>query len=93
MSKIKVWFVLLVLSFFYQISFLYFYFTDKLVDFNSRFADTYWITAGLFGVIISAYIMIKVNIGLFGKIVALIVMFFGFGLIGLLLLALAITSM
>lgn len=93
MNKIKVWFALLVLSFSYQISFLYFYFTEKLVDFNSRFADTYWITAGLFGVIISAYIMIKVNIGLFGKIVALIVMLFGFGLIGLLLLALAITSM
>lgn len=93
MNKIKVWFVLLVLSFFYQVSFLYIYFTEKLVDFNSRFSDTYWITAGLFGVIIGAYIMIKVNIGLFGKILAFIVMFFGFGLIGLLLLALAITSM
>lgn len=91
MNKIKVWFVLLVLSFFYQVSFLYIYFTEKLVDFNSRFSDTYWITAGLFGVIIGAYIMIKVNIGLFGKILAFIVMFFGFGLIGLLLLALAIT--
>ena len=93
MNKIKVWFVLLVLTFFYQISFLYFYFTEKLVDFNSRFADTYWITAGLFGVIIGAYSMIKVNIGLFGKILALIALFFGFGLIGLLFLALAITSM
>ncbi|MEK3800617.1 hypothetical protein MHI18_20670 [Peribacillus sp. FSL H8-0477] len=93
MNKIKVWFVLLVLSFFYQVSFLYTYFTDQLVDFNSIFADTYWITAGLFGVIIGVYIMITVNIGLFGKILAFIVMLFGFGLLGLLLLALAITSM
>ena len=93
MNKIKVWFFLLVLSFFYQVSFLYIYFTEKLVDFNSRIADTYWITAGLLGVIIGANIMIKVNIGLFGKILAFIVMFFGFGLLGLLLLASAITSM
>ncbi|MGG3940957.1 hypothetical protein ABEV54_05775 [Peribacillus psychrosaccharolyticus] len=93
MSKIKVWYVLVVISFVYQVSFLYIYLTERLVDFNSIFADTYWITAGLFGVIIGAYIMIKVNIGLFGKILAFIVMFFGFGLLGLLLLALAITSM
>lgn len=93
MNKIKVWYVILVVFFFYQVSFLYSYFTEQLVDFNLGLARTYWITAGLFGVIIGTYILFKVNIGVFGKILAFIVMVFGIGLIGLWLLALAITSM
>ncbi|SFC53064.1 hypothetical protein SAMN05443252_104141 [Bacillus sp. OV322] len=93
MNKIKVWYVLLVLSFFYQVTFLYSYLTERLADFNLVLADTYWITAGFFGVIIGTCIMFKRNIGLFGKILAFVVMFLGMGLIGLWLLALAITSM
>lgn len=93
MNKIKVWYVLLVLTLLYQGCFLYSYLTEQLADFNLLFARTYWITAGVFGVIVSAYIIFKVNTGFLGKIIASIVMFLGIGLISLWLLALAITSM
>ncbi|WP_059171952.1 hypothetical protein [Bacillus sp. FJAT-27445] len=93
MNKVKLWYVLLTLSFFYQVSFLFSYFTEHLVELNLVVARAYWITAGLFGVIIGAYIMFKGNIGSLAKILAFIVMVIGIGLIGLWLFALAITSM
>ncbi|MFD0047918.1 hypothetical protein ACFVHQ_01025 [Actinomycetes bacterium NPDC127524] len=93
MNKYKIWYVLLVLSFFYQVTFLYNYLTERLADFNLVLADTYWITAGFFGIIIGTCIMFKRNIGLFARILAFIVIFLGIGLMGLLLLALVITSM
>lgn len=93
MNKTAVWYVLAVLSFFYQVSFLYIYLTEQLVDYNRVLANTYWITTGFFGIIIGAYIIFKVNIGLFGKLLGFIIMFIGIGLIGLWLLALYITSM
>ena len=93
MNKTKLWYVILTLSFFYQVSFLFIYITGHLVELNSVVADTYWITAGLLGVFIGSYIMFKVNISVLGEILAFIVIFFGIVLIALLLSALAITSM
>ena len=93
MDKTKLWYVILTLSFFYQVSFLFSYFTEHLVELNLVVARTYWITAGLLGVFIGSYIMFKVDISILGKILAFIVIFFGIGLIALWLLALGIASM
>jgi hypothetical protein len=89
----KVWYVLIILTFAYQVSFLNCYLSEQLVDMNLILARVYWGSSGLLGIILGAYVIFKVKIGLFGKMLSFMVMFFGIGLIGLWLLALGITSM
>lgn len=93
MSKTRVWYIFVGFSFIYQVSFLYSYFTGCLVDMNLVLARTYWISAGLLGIANGAFILIKVDIGLLGRMAALGVMMLGIGLVSLWLLAFAVTSM
>ena len=93
MNKNKFWSILLTLTFCYQAGFLFSYITEQLVKLHSVAATTYWISAGLLGILIGSYLLFKVDTAILGKILAFVVTLFGMGLIGLWLLAFVITSM
>lgn len=93
MNRLKIWYTCLIIVFIYQIAFLYTYFTEVLPKFNIIIANIYWISAGVLGIIIGLTIMLKVNVNLLGRVLALIILLIGIELIGLLLMASAITSM
>jgi hypothetical protein len=83
--------ILVVLSLVYESSFLIIYLTDHLYQFPRPWADLYWLSAGLGGIIV----------GILGVncpprliwMLSVLQIIIGFGLLGLLVLALGITSM
>jgi hypothetical protein len=52
----KVWYVLIILTFAYEVSFLNCYLSEQLVDMNLILARVYWGSSGLLG-IISFYVL------------------------------------
>ncbi|MGE7931424.1 hypothetical protein [Viridibacillus arvi] len=91
--KKKIYYVSLIMVFLYQISFLYMYLSEQLVQYNSLGATIYWITAGFFGILFGIFTPYKKNLGLFANIFSAIILLIGVGMVCLLVIAFMITSM
>lgn len=81
---------LVLLSFLYQLSFLLVYFSDQLRTFPKLWGDIYWVSAGLCGLLFG---FIGLNGPKFVAVIAMLQIILGLGLLGLLALAIGITSM
>ncbi|WNR46856.1 hypothetical protein [Paenibacillus roseipurpureus] len=79
-----------ILSFLYQLSFMFVYLSDHLANFSNPWGDIYWVSAGLSGIIFG---FIGVNCPRLISVISILQIILGFGLLGLLVLAIGITSM
>lgn len=92
--KKKLLITLSLISFCYQYSFFYTYWIkDELVNYNPMIANIYWITAGLFGILLGIYGIFKYKVKDSAFYSAFITLFAGLPILGLFVLASFITSM
>lgn len=81
---------LAILSLLYQLSFMFVYLSDHLANFSNPLRAIYWVSAGLSGIIFG---FIGVNCPRLISVISILQIILGFGLLGLLVLAIGITSM
>ncbi|KOO48636.1 hypothetical protein [Priestia koreensis] len=86
--------ILSILSLAYQYSFFHIYWIkDDLISLDPIMADIYWLTAGLFGVILGMYALLIYRALDSSSLVAIITFIIGILTLGLLILAALVTSM
>lgn len=83
--------LLVLFSLLYELSFLVVYLNNLLVKFPSLLANTYWVSAGIVGIIFG-FVGINCTPRLI-RVVSLLQMILGFDLLCILVLAIGITSM
>jgi hypothetical protein len=82
--KKKVIIILSLISLAYQFSFYNTYWIkDELVNLNLLIADIYWITAGLFGITLGIFVLLKYKVNVLATLISSLTFIIGLLILGL----------